>query len=156
LVVEAKPGPSRKNVALSTFDSDEFDPSTRPDFEMIVSRPLGNGSTDVCDNMLPFFGGVPASTSFDETQPISNAVNDLGCRFVNGSGDTKGRTVAEACTMFEDGNFGFVGTGTTVQFCALVAEPFSFPVGDTVVTVRVRDITGAPSPPASFVVRVQP
>jgi hypothetical protein len=156
LVVEAKPGPSRKTVALSTFNSDEFDPSQRPDFEIIVSRPLGNGSTDVCDNMLPFFGGVPASTSFDETQPISNAINDLSCRFVNGSGDPKGRTEAEACTMFEDGNFGFVKPDTKVQFCALVAEPFSFPVGDTVVTVRVRDSSGQPGPPASFVVRVQP
>lgn len=156
LVIEAKPGPSRRNVGASTFNSDEFDPGQRPDLEIIVSRPLGNGSADVCDNMLPLFGGVPASASFDETQPITNAINDFACRFVNGSGETKGRTVAEACTMFEDGNFGFVKADSRMQFCALVAEPFSFPVGDTVVTVRVRDVGGQPGPPASFVVRVQP
>jgi hypothetical protein len=45
---------------------------------------------------------------------------------------------------------------STVQFCALIAEPFGFPEGNTVVTVRVRDASGQPGPPASFVVRVIP
>ena len=40
--------------------------------------------------------------------------------------------------------------------CSLIAEPFAFPEGDTVVTVRVRDVTGAVGAPRSFVVRISP
>jgi hypothetical protein len=156
LVVEAKPGPSRRPVGFNAFRSDLLDPSVRPDLEIIVSRPLGNGSLDVCDDMLPMIGGVPASQSFAETQMISNAINDLACRFVNGSGLPGGRREVEACTVFGNGEFGFVDSSSTVQFCALIAEPFGFPVGDTVVTVRVRDSSGQPGPPASFVVRILP
>lgn len=156
LVIEAKPGPSRRPVGLNAFRSSPFDPATRPDLEIIVSRPLGNGSLDVCDDMLPLLGGVPASPSFDLTQPISNAINDLACRFVNGGGEPGGRRAADACTVFGDGEYRFVEPTSTVQFCALISEPFGFPLGDTVVSVRVRDSTGAPGPPASFVVRVLP
>ncbi|MBX3025395.1 hypothetical protein KF840_10880 [bacterium] len=156
LVVEAKPGPSRRPVGTNAFRSDLTDPATRPDLEIIVSRPLGNGSLAVCDDMLPMIGGIPASPSFDLTQNISNAINDLSCRFVNGSGLPGGRRESEACTVFGNGEFGFVVKATTVQFCALIAEPFGFPVGDTVVSVRVRDSSGQPGPPASFVVRITP
>jgi hypothetical protein len=158
LVIEAKPGPGRpvRAVGLNAFRSDLSNPSVRPDLEIIVSRPLGDGSLAVCDDMLPLIGGIPASTSFDQTQNISNAINDLACRFVNGSGLPGGRRAAEACTVFGDGEFAFVDQTSTVQFCALIAEPFSFPLGDTVVSVRVRDATGQPGPPASFVVRVTP
>jgi hypothetical protein len=156
LVVEAKPGPSRRPVGLNAFRSDLADPSVRPDLEIIVSRALGNGSLDVCDDMLPFIGGIPASTSFDLTQGISNAINDLACRFVNGSGTPGGRREAEACTVFGSGEFSFVVDATTVQFCGLIAEPFAFPLGDTVVSTRVRDASGQPGPPASFVVRIVP
>jgi len=156
LVVEAKPGPSKKAVGLNAFRSDLFDPSVRPDLEIIVSRSLGNGSLDVCDDMLPFIGGIPASASFEETQNVSNAINDLSCRCVNGSGLPGGRREAEACTVFGDGEFAFIDDTSTVQFCALIAEPFGFPLGDTTISVRVRDSTGQPGPPASFVVRVTP
>jgi hypothetical protein len=156
LVVEAKPGPSRRPVGLNAFRSDLFDPSVRPDLEIIVSRPLGNGSLDVCDDMLPFIGGIPASQSFNETQNVSNAINDLACRFVNGDGLPGGRRKVDACTVFGNGEFDFVNGATTVQFCALIAEPFEFPIGDTVVSARVRDSSGAPGPAASFVVRITP
>ncbi|MEO8601575.1 MAG: hypothetical protein ABI629_03260 [bacterium] len=157
LVVEAKPGPSRKQVGKTAFDVDQTDPTVRPDLEVIVSRPLGNGSAAVCDNELPIIGGIPASPSFDVTQPISNAINDLGCRFDNGSNNPGGRSASgDACTLFEDGNFNFVNSATTVQFCALIAEPFAFPVGDTVVSAQVHDATGRPGPAASFVVRILP
>ncbi|HSP96472.1 MAG TPA: hypothetical protein VL049_04410 [Candidatus Dormibacteraeota bacterium] len=156
LVVEAKPGPSHRPVGLNAFRSDLSDPSVRPDLEIIVSRPLGNGSLDVCDDMLPLIGGIPASQSFDPTQNISNAINDLSCRFVNGSGLPSGRRESEACTVFGNGEFGFIAGTTTVQFCALIAEPFGFPIGDTVVSARVQDSSGQPGPPASFVVRITP
>jgi hypothetical protein len=156
VVVEAKPGPSRRPVGSNAFRSDPSDPAQRPDLEVIVSRPLGDGSAAVCDNMLPEIGGVPASTGFDLTQPISNAINDLACRFVNGSGTPGGRGGSEACVRGDDGDYHFVNGTSTVQFCALIAEPFGFPIGDTVVTVRAHDVSGSPGPAASFVVRIQP
>jgi hypothetical protein len=156
VVIEAKPGPSRKPVGLNAFRSDPFDPSLRPDLEIIVSRPLGDGSLAVCDDMLPMLGGVPAAGSFDETQPISDAINDFACRFVNGAGNPGGRSTGEQCILGDDGEFHFAVSGSTAQFCAGIAEPFGFPLGDTVITVRVRDITGIAGPQASFVVRVQP
>lgn len=160
IVVEAKPGPSRRRVGLNTFRSSLSDPTLRPDFEIIVSRPLGNGSATVCDDMPPMIGGVPASTTFITTQPISNAINDFGCRFVDGSGNPGGRGPDEACTMFEDGLSHFVVTqganASTAQFCAGIAEPFKFPDGDTTVSVRARDVSGVPGAPVSFVVRIRP
>jgi hypothetical protein len=156
VVVEAKPGPSRRPVGLSAFNYDAGDPSVRPDLEIIVSRPLGNGSAAVCDNELPLIGGVPASSSFDFTPMISGAISDFGCRFVNGSGAPGGRSSGEACTASPDGEFRPVNAMTTVQFCAGIAEPFGFAIGDTVVTVRVRDASGIPGPPASMVVRIGP
>jgi hypothetical protein len=159
IVVEAKPGPNRLRVGLNTFRSSLSDPIVRPDFEIIVSRPLGDGSAVVCDDMPPMIGGVPASTSFNTTQPISNAINDFGCRFVDGSGSPGGRGPDEACTMFEDGFSRFVissgPNASTAQFCAGIAEPFKFPDGDTTVRVRARDAGGVPGAPVSFVVRIR-
>jgi hypothetical protein len=154
IVAEGKPGPSRKAVGMRSYHWDPDDPSARPDIEIIVSRPLGNGSLAVCDNIPPFVGGVPAATGFEMTQAIADALNDLGCRFVDGAGNPSGRSAAEACTRFPDGEFRFAGQGTTVQFCAPVVEFFSFPPGDTLITVRLRDITGASSPPSQLIVRV--
>ena len=156
VVVEAKPGPSRRPVGLNAFRYDAFDANVRPDLEIIVSRPLGNGSTIVCDDMLPEIGGVPAAPSFDVTQSISNAINDFACRFVDGSGKPGGRGALDACVVNAEGLFRFVEDTSTAQFCAGIAEPFDFPLGDTTVSVRVRDITGSPGPPQSFVIRVHP
>jgi hypothetical protein len=156
LVVEAKPGPSTRTVGPNAFSSNPADPSVRPDLQVIVSRALGDGSPAICDDMPPFIGGVPASPSFDLTQPISDAINDLGCRFLDGSGQPRARDKDNACTKFADGNYKFVSSNATVQFCSQVGEAFEFPVGDTVVTVRVRDVSGQPGPQASFVVRVLP
>jgi hypothetical protein len=156
VVVEAKPGPSRRPVGLNAFRYVPTDPTVRPDLEIIVSRPLGDGSLAVCDNTLPMIGGVPASPGFDITQAISNAINDFACRFVDGMGNPGGRAIGDACLQFPNGEFGFARSNSTVQFCAGIAEPFDFPVGDTVITVRIHDSTSLPGPPASFVIRVQP
>jgi hypothetical protein len=154
IVVEGKRGPSGRPVGVSAFNWDPFDPSVRPDLEIIVSRPLGDGSLDVCDDTLPFIGGIPASASFTSTQPVSNAINDLTCRFVNGEGLPVGRRIEEACTRSPDGNFRFGNPQSSVQFCGAIAPPFGFPVGDTAVTVRLRDASGQPGPPAAFIIRV--
>jgi len=156
VVVEARPGPSRRPVGLNAFRYDSGDAAVRPDLEIIVSRPLGDGSVAVCDDMLPNLGGVPASPSFDETPAISGAINDFACRFVNGRGEPGGRAGLDACTTTPEGDFHFANNDSTAQFCALIAEPFGFALGDTVVMTRVRDTTGVPGPPAAFVVRIGP
>ncbi|OFV86555.1 MAG: hypothetical protein A3J75_04945 [Acidobacteria bacterium RBG_16_68_9] len=157
VVVEGKPGPSRRPVGRSAFNYDPFDPSVRPDLQIIVSNPLGHNPTRrVCDNTPGQIGGVPASMSFGETQLISDAINDFACRFVNGSNEPVGRAAGEACTrLSDDGEQRFAGEGSTVQFCATIPVDFAFPPGETVVTVRLRDASGATGPPASVIVRVR-
>lgn len=156
LVIEAKPGANGSPVGTSAYDSNSADPSVRPDLQIEVSRALGNGSSAVCDNQPGEFGGVPGidPASYAETQPISDALNDLGCRFNDGTGSPQGRPQTDACVLFPDGQFGFVDTSSTLQFCAFVTQPLTFPVGDTVLTVRVRDQSGAVGPAAQIVVRI--
>ncbi len=156
LVVEGKPGPSLRRVGDSTFNWSPGDPSVRPALEMIVHRPLGNGSPEVCDNMPPIIGGIPAASGFDDTQMVADVVNDLGCRFVDGTGLPRGRSRLDACTFFANGEFHFVESLSTIQFCGVIAEPYRFPLGETRVDVRLRDITGNPGPAASLIVRVAP
>lgn len=154
LVAECKPGPSRQPCGNSSFN--EADPAfQRPDLQIIVSRPLGDGSTLICDNRPPEIGGVPASPNFTEATAINGAINDLGCRFVDGAGNYLGRSGGEACTLFASGDYHFVAAGTALQFCARVDSALEFPPGDTLVTVRFRDRAGATGPPATLVIRVE-
>ena len=154
IYLEAKPGVSRRDVGTVTFRSDPSDPSVLPDAQFEVSRPLGNGSTAVCDRgPPPNIGGVPAvnSQGFGGSQADSNAINDLSCRF-------DARTASGlACTRdaFQQVE-GFVSNDSTVQFCSSpgVGSEIAFPPGDTTVTARVLDIVGQPGPPASIVIRV--
>lgn len=156
LVIEGKPVSFRRGIGDTTFDWDAGDPTVRPALEVIVSNPLGDGSPAVCDNTFPEIGGIPSSTGFAETQENANAVNDLGCRFLNGSGETRGRGPLEACTTFPDGGSRFVASDSQIQFCGLIAEPFQFPVGDTQVTIRLRDRFGGVGPETAMIVRVLP
>ncbi len=154
IVVEGRPFSFVRGAGRSTFRFSPGDPSARPDMEMLLSNPIGNGSAEVCDNMLPIIGGVPSIANFEQTQEVANALNDLGCRFVDGSGQTIARSSSEACTSSSDGGFRFVDSTSLVQFCGLIAEAFSFPVGDTTVTVRLRDQFGVPGPESAMVIRV--
>ena len=155
LVVEATRGISNRNVGTQTYN--EF---ARPDLQIEVNRPIGDGSPTVCDDMLPNIGGVPATNppSFADDPAITDHLNDLGCRFVDGTGQRLGRVCTEtaACVRGSDGQFGCVSPQTTVQFCGLIPKPVEFPVGDTVVTARVRDALGNTGPPAQIVVRIPP
>ncbi len=156
IVVEARPGADGAPVGRSSFRWDPADPTVRPDLQIQVNRPLGNGSTEVCDNRPDRFGGVPGidPPSFAEAPEIAEALNDFGCRFIDGSGDTLGRPPDEACVKFPDGEFRFVDPLATVEFCATISRPLAFPPGDTVVTARVRDAGGTLGPPRQIVVRV--
>lgn len=150
LVVEARPGGNGQPVA-SVLTPDAED--ERPDLQIIASRALGNGSTLVCDKGQPapigMGGGVPAidPPDFGPGQDITDAMTDLACRFaVQPSSD-------DACTLDNLGNFEFRGQGTTIQFCDQVATVSAFPAGDTVLSVRVRDVGGNLGPLAEIVVR---
>jgi hypothetical protein len=159
IIIEGKRGPNRRPVGLSSFDSDPFNPGVRPALEIIVSRALGDGSTTICDDRPPRIGGIPASPTFAFTQQISNAINDLACRFVDGEGLRMGRgSPLDSCIKWPDGLSRFANEEeSSVQFCSVsIAEEFAFPVGDTTVSVRLSDVDGRPGPPVSFIVRVKP
>lgn len=157
LVIDAKPGTDGSPVGLSAYDYNPTDPLVEPDLQVEVSHDLGNGSAAVCDNTQGDFGGVPGidPASFDPTQPIVNALNDLGCRFNDGTGLPQGRLADSACVLFPDGEFRFVDTSATVEFCATITHPLSFSDGDTIVTARVRDQDGIFGPARQIVIRVQ-
>lgn len=149
IVVEAKPGKSNAEVARRVFAYVPTDPHTRPDLEIESNRDLGNGSPAVCDKQRPNIGGIPGirPTSFAETQKVSDAINDFACRF---------ETFIESessCTMNANGDYSFVNKDTKMQFCMLVAHSYSFADGDTVLSVRVRDVDGHPGPVAHMRIR---
>lgn len=156
IVVEGKPGSSGSDVGTSSYDPTL---NQLPDLQVVVSRPLGNGSVVVCDDPLEAPGGVPAvePASFDETDDaVRRAANDLGCRFVDGGGETAARTnPSDSCVSFPSGDFSFVEEDSTAQYCGFVNVPLAFPVGDTLVTARLRDAAGNVGPEAHIVVRVQ-
>lgn len=142
LVVEAKPGLGNREVGRRTYAHVEDDPTVRGDLEIISSHSLGNGSPAVCDRHRPEIGGIPGiqPLSFDETQKISDAINDLACRF---------ETFTESdfsCTMNEQETYSFVDPETTTQFCLIIARAYGFPEGTTELQVRMRDIDGNPGP----------
>ena len=118
------------------------DPKVRPDLEIETSRDMGNGSREVCDRKRPNIGGIPGINppNFGESKKISDAINDFSCRF---------ETFIESdgsCTLKADGDYSFVSKDTTTQFCMIVARAYMYPVGRTLLSVRVRDTEGNPGP----------
>jgi hypothetical protein len=149
IVVEAKPGISNIEVGRKIYAFDANDPKKRPDLEIQVSRPLGNGSKDICDARRPTIGGIPAidPPSFAETQRIAATLNDLSCRFEIFTAS------AESCTVGKFGDFSFVKEDSDTQFCMVVARAWNFDYGDTLVSVRLRDEKGNPGPVSEFWLR---
>jgi len=128
-----------------------------PDLQVLVSESLGNGSLAVCDGMSPTFGGVPSISPpvFELDPPTIGALNDLGCRFIDGFGRRQARGMDDACVASNDGSFGYASSASTLQFCAQVTSTIEFPRGDTLVVARVRDVAGNYSAPASIILRVR-
>jgi hypothetical protein len=152
LVVEGKPGESSLEVSRRVFAYVPNDPKVRPDLEIESSRDLGNGSPQVCDRQRPNIGGIPGVNppSFAETERISNAINDFSCRF---------ETFIESessCTLSPSGDYAFLNPQTTTQFCMIVAKAYAFPVGDTLLSVRLRDADGNPGPVKQMRIRRPP
>lgn len=143
LVIEARPGVTGRQPGSFAFDYDANDPSRLPDLQLLLKRPLGFGTPAVCDIVSPQQAGIPSVSdlTFDGSQEVSRAINDLGCRFNNGQGEPRGRTeTTDACTRAPVTlDFSFVDPSTTVQFCGPIARAWAFAPGDTVVKARVRD-----------------
>ena len=138
LVVEGRPGISGADVGRKLFASDPNDPKKRPDVEVQVDRPLGDGSTVICDRTRPNIGGVPAinPASFAETQKVADALNDMGCRF------EVFLESQSSCTLGKSEDWEFRDPETKTQFCMTVAKAWNFPIGDTIVSTRLRDTAG--------------
>ena len=159
LVIEARAGANRHNPGIYPAPYYAGEELHVPDMEMIVSRPLGDGSPVVCDTFLPDVGGVPATVpfAFGATPEAIDIIHDMGCRFIDGSGQLIARQSSQdACTRSDEAfGFGFVDRGSRLQFCGGIATAWRFPEGDTIVAARVKDASeeefGAPR---EIVVRV--
>ena len=158
IVVEGRRGGSLAPIGRSTFDSNPSDPTVLPDFQALTSRPLGDGSGQVCDDIFPDLGGVPETNPpvFATTQAVANAINDFTCRFKDGLGLRRGRDNFDACTRSGDGVYAFMHPMTTTQFCGLINDPLAFPAGDTRITARIRDEDGNISAAQQIILRITP
>lgn len=155
LIVEARPGLDGRAPGRRAYN-----PNGLPDLHLIASRPLGDGNPEVCDVQSPGAGGIPAVEPlvFTDAPATVAAINDFGCRVNDGTGQMQARAATiDACTRSDapgGSGFGFVDRDSSVQFCLLIARPWAFPAGDTVVAARVRDTGGGLSDPVEIVVRV--
>jgi len=170
IVVEGAPGPSKARVGPcasgvynAVSESCTPDLSSFPDLQIEASNPLGNGSPAVCDRSGAHAGGVPgvAPVTFDPaTNPnIINIVNDLACRFIDGTGAPIGRPSTYACVKhLPSEEYGFADPRSTIEFCLSTvtsAEEFP-PATDTTLTVRLRDVNGNVGAPAQIIIHVGP
>jgi len=161
-VVEARRGSNNRNPGtffpVGSFASDP--PPDKPSLQIESERPLGvppkAGSLDVCDTGLPppagIGGGIPAVSpiDFDGGQNVTNAMNDYACRF------TFTNSSPDACSRNANGNFAFLGSQTRMQYCYNTDEIAAFPIGDTIIWLRVLDTSGVPGPITKIKVRVLP
>jgi hypothetical protein len=153
LVIEAKPAQNNRPVGQAVFN-----PFGLPDLQVVMSRPLGDGSADVCDaGPSPPIGGVPAidPPAFGGGQ-AADAMNDFGCRYVAITAPNDGGTTRGPCTRTAGGEGAFVHPQSRVQFCPQsgIGAEIAFPPGDTRVTARVSDLLGQPGAPVSIIIRV--
>jgi hypothetical protein len=154
LVIEARPGGTFAKLGKSTFNWSPANPTSLPDLQIEASNNLGDGSAAVCDDSGSTAGGVPAVTPFDFSAAEAAAINDLSCRFKDGSGAPAGRD-KDPCTLFLPAEiYHFVDPSSTIQFCGVVTDATYFRSGDTVVAVRVRDVAGNLSAISKIIIRV--
>lgn len=156
IVIEAAPGSTGAPIGTSSYDVTLVG---LPDLQIQVDRPLGNGSVSVCDDPMTMPGGVPAidPPTFDSSTQTVSTINDFACRFVDGQGDAEARTSPQdSCVAFASGDFAFVDPESTTQYCGAINVPLAFPVGDTLVSARVRDTAGNVSDVERILIRVVP
>ncbi|HVN85588.1 MAG TPA: hypothetical protein VMW17_12170 [Candidatus Binatia bacterium] len=150
LIVEARRGQSDSPVATSTYS----ETGQLPDLQVLVSRPLGDGIADVCEDD-GHSGGVPAIPTLDfQSDAAAAAINDLGCRAYGRQPTVCTRKLGVPTGVGSVQGFATVDSTSQVQFCIPIAKAWAFPVGDTIVAARVRDQAGNLGPEQKIVVRV--
>jgi len=157
IVVEARPGSSGAPVCVPGLAGCDgltpSDPATRPDLQIESTSPLGDGDPTVdwrTGAPKNEWGGIAAVAppSFAANQSITDALQDFASRF-----DRYG----DPCTLDANGVHATVTQDVAlVQFCDQLNQNFkaTFPVGDTLLTVQVRDAARNIGPTAQIVVRV--
>jgi len=154
LVVEAVPGFANATPGASLTPA----PNTgRPDLQIESNRDMGSNPTaKVCDTgpASQGGGGIPGidPPNFSpDNQMVTDAMNDFACRF-------QSFTATAPCTKIDatlDPKLLSPGAPlSTVQFCDLVSSVAAFPPGDSIVTVKVRDVNGNLGPAKQIVIRV--
>lgn len=160
LVIEARAsGPCSCTPRCECVGTRTFDFFGIPDLQVQTTRPLGNGSPEVCDNDMSNPGGVPGIETplFDDSPEVAEVLNDLGCRFIDGNGLAKARGCTEqACIRFSTGEFGCQSPEAKFQYCGFMTAATTFPPGDTLVSARVLDVDGKPGPVAQLIIRIAP
>lgn len=131
-------------------------PDGRPDLQIESMHPLGNGDPAImCQSGN--LDGVPNidPPDFGPNTPqkdITSALDDFSCRF-------SAFDPSNPCTLNSSGNPGLGNSfgNPSIQFCSSrLGFGQAFPTGDTVLTVRLRDINLNLGPPEQIIVRVMP
>lgn len=88
--------------------------------------------------------------SFASGDPfVTDVLTDFACRFDSSV------SAAAPCTIMDPSREPrLVTSSALVQFCDFIAATASFPAGDTILSARLRDVTGNIGPTAQIVVRV--
>jgi hypothetical protein len=126
----------------------------RAGVQVQASRPLGNGSTAVCDLNPPNIGGVPGVNppDFGPSDTITDIINDFACRFDDHPNEES------ACTFDELGNFAFQKPPplSERQFCSApsIGTELALPSGSTLFTVQLSDTAGNVGNQMQLIVRV--
>ena len=146
LVIEGIPSADSASVGTTLFNSAANNPSRRPDLQIVVDQNLGDGDRAVCNDDF----GVPAvdPPSFALVQSISDALNDLACRF------SVATSVRAACTLDSFGHPAFLAPTSRTQFCLAVNSQMAFAGGSTHVTVQLRDVNGLIGPARQLILQI--
>jgi len=150
LVVEGAPGLSGLQPGSALMPEGA---SGRADLQLQNTKPMGDGSAAVCDTgpASSGGGGIPGINppSFDPfNQTVTNALNDLACRF-------ESHSALNACTQIDaTGDGKPISPLATVQFCHIIAATELLPPGENIFSVKLRDLGGNLGPTAQIVVRV--
>lgn len=148
IVVEGAKGLSNASVGQSTMPGSFGD---WPDIQIETTQQLGDGTRGTCANGDPG-GGVPGINPPNftpESSPgiLTAALDSFGCQF-------EYHFPNALCTWSGDPTNAHYLSGSTAQFCDQMSANAPFNSGDSVVTVRLRDINGNTGPTAQIVVRV--
>jgi hypothetical protein len=128
------------------------DPSGRPSVQILSDHNLGNGSAAIDCRTHPL-GGVkafPGKLSFPPGDDVTTGLVDMACRFEVATASSV------ACTRDRYGDYAFIGTGTSRQYCFQVSPISELPRGDNVFALQFRDVAGNLGPRQEIVIRVDP